>query len=79
MSSASSQVKDLGMEEFLSTGLRASAIGLRQFGLGRSPKAEARSPVLVVFFRNVITVPGRDLDDHFTRLGDLHLAPETRV
>ena len=34
---------------------------------------------LVVLFRNVISIPRWNLDDHLARLRDLHLATETRV
>jgi hypothetical protein len=38
----------------------------------RKPEAD-----LVMFFRNVIAVPGGYLDDYFSRFHDLHLASET--
>ena len=47
--------------------------------LAASVALSVRQLASVVLFRNVVSVPGGNLDDDFAGLGDLRLAAETRV
>jgi hypothetical protein len=52
---------------------------LRSRDYGRPGLPFFGSPLTSVLFRNVITVPGGNFDDYFSRLCNLCLAAETRV